>query len=134
MPIQTPTLQVAAAAAVGALVVGTLFSLAQSFNIQFQNVGSLQCLLVSLSGFLEGLIMWVVSPPGPGLGFQLADGPGVVAAAPCWSSSSMAVPPACASGSSERTGCPGWPLPPVGACRTVSRVTFLVNILHGRGP
>ena len=53
----------------------------------------------------------------------------VVVAAPHWSSSSMAVPPACTSGFLGRTGCPS-----IGACRAVSQVTFLVNILHGRGP
>ena len=76
MPIQRPTLQVATAEAVEALVLGALYSLAQSFNIQFQHVGGLQCLLVSLSGLSEGLIMWVFSPPGSGVGFHLADRPG----------------------------------------------------------
>ena len=32
-------------------------------------MGSLQCLLVTLSGLLEGLIIWVFPPSGPRLGF-----------------------------------------------------------------
>ena len=134
MPIQRPTPQVAAAVAAGALVLSALYTLVQSFNIQFQHVGSLQCLLVSLSGLLEGLIMWVISPPGPGSGFCLVDGLGVVMAAPHWSSFNMVVPPTCTSSSSGRTGCPLWPLPSIRTCRAVSQATFLVNILHGKGP
>ena len=76
MPIQRPTLQVATAVAAGALVLGALYSLAQSFNIQFQHAGGLQCPQVSLSGLSEGFIMWDLSPPGPGVGFQLAVRPG----------------------------------------------------------
>ena len=72
-PIQGSTLQVAAAVAAGASVLDALYSLAQSFNIQFQHVGALQCPLVSLSGLSEGLIMWVFPPPGPTLGLQLVD-------------------------------------------------------------
>ena len=93
IPIQRPTLQVAAAVAVGALVLGTLYSLTQSFNIQFQHAGCLQCPLLSLSDLSEGLIVWIVSPPGPGLGFWLADGLGDGHGSPHWSSSSILVPP-----------------------------------------
>ena len=82
MPVQRPILQVATAAPMGALVLGALYSLDQSVNIQFQHAGGLQCLLVSLSGLLEGLIVWVISPLGPGSGLQLADGLGVVMAPP----------------------------------------------------
>ena len=76
MPIQRPTPQAATAVAVGMLVLGALYSQAQSFNIQFQHAGSLQHSLVSLSGLLEDLIMWFFSSLGPGVGFQLADGLG----------------------------------------------------------
>ena len=75
-PIQRPTLQAATAVAVEALVLGALYSLAQSFNIQFQHVGGLQCLQVNLSDLLGGLIVWVFSPLGPEAEFQLADGLG----------------------------------------------------------
>ena len=107
MPIQRPTLQAATAVAVGASVLDALYSLAQSFNIQFQHAGGLQCPLVSLSGLLEGLIMWALSPLGPGAGFQLVDGLGVVAAAPHWSPPAWWCPLPCASSFSGRTGCPG---------------------------
>ena len=92
MPIQRPTPQAAADVTTGVLVLGTFYSLVQSFNIQFQHADSLQCPLVSLSGILEGITMSVVSPLGPGSGFWLADGLGMVTAASHWSSSSMAVP------------------------------------------
>ena len=38
-------------------------------DVTFQHVGSLQCLLVSLPGLSESLIMQVFPPPGPRLGF-----------------------------------------------------------------
>ena len=92
-----------------------------------------QCLLVSLSGLLEGLIMWVVSPAGPELEFWLVDW------ARRWPQQPPLVllqhggAPISANGSSGRTGCLGWPLPSIGACRVVGQVTFLVNILHSKG-
>ena len=57
MPIQRPAPKVAAAAAMGALVLDALYSLVQFFNILLQHMGDQQCLLVSLSGLSEGFIM-----------------------------------------------------------------------------
>ena len=72
MSIQGPTLWVAAAAAAGAQLLGTLYPWL-SLSISIQHVDSLQCQLVSLSGLSEGLIMQAFPPPGPRLGLQLAD-------------------------------------------------------------
>ena len=58
-------------------------------DVMFQCMGSLQCLLVSLSGLSEGLIMWVfpLSRPRPGL--PLTGQRDVATAAPCASSPGM---------------------------------------------
>ena len=133
MPIQRPTLQAAAAVAMEASVLGTLYSLAQSFNIQFLHLGSLQCWLVSLSGLSGSPIVWVISPWDLDWDSSWQMGQEVAAAAPIG-------PP------------PVWQCPHLHkwllredrmswmasslhwAPRAVGQAIFLVNILHGKGP
>ena len=71
MPIQRPTQVVAA----GPSTLDAIYFLAQPVNIQLQHTGGLQCPPVSLPGLLEGFIVLVVSPSGPGAGSHLVAGP-----------------------------------------------------------
>ena len=70
MPIQRPTLVVAAAA--GALALNAVCFLTQPIDIHLQHMGSLQCPPMSLPILLEGFIVLVVSPLGLGMGSRLA--------------------------------------------------------------
>ena len=97
---------------------------------------SLQCPLVSLSGLSEGLIMWVISPlgtcirySGRWMGWEV-----VVAAPPSVLFQHGGAPTISASSSLGRTGCLGWPLPSIRACRAMGQVILVVSILHGKGP
>ena len=54
-----PSLRVAMTA--GALAPGLEATPAQSFNASLQHVGSIQCLLMCLHGFLEGLTVGLLS-------------------------------------------------------------------------
>ena len=91
--------------------------------------------LVSLYGLSEGFIVWVVSSPRTWIGILV----GGWAMGWPWQPS-IGPPPAwqcllvSASGSSEKTGCLGWPLSSVGGFKVVGKATFLVNIFLGRGP
>ena len=134
MPIQRPTSQAATAVAAGALVLGALYSLAQSCNIQFKHAGGLQHLLVSLPGLLEGLIMWVIFHLGPGSGFQLVDGLGGSQQPPIGPPPAWQCPPSAQAAPQGRQDVLDGLFPSVGACPAVTQVTFLVNTPHGKGP
>ena len=90
MPIQRPTLAVAAAA--GASTLNAINLLTQPVNIQLQHVSGLQCLLVSIPGLPEGFVMFVVSPLGLGVGSCLAAGQQSGCGSPPLASSNMVVP------------------------------------------